>query len=277
MLLLLLLSEVFAGIRRGLKTGGRGRVLAGAAVLLLGLVPAGGAAPSPAGTSPIPKPAAVVSATRAAAAEGDTIAVTASSSLSPKEQEKFLEAVRARYRQPKLNSGRFTQTTIFADSSETQIASGRLWLQGPDKMRWEYLKPEKQLLVSDGVTIWYYTPDLNQVMTGAVKDVREARILVRLLSEVRPETEGMKLVCRRAGKRVLLSLSPLVAGGAPFARMELVFNPATLELLESRMLDLFDNRIVITYRWDAVSAESWPRSRFRFVPPKGCDVMPLGN
>jgi outer membrane lipoprotein carrier protein len=236
-------------------------IVAGLLVLLVGMagfrLPAVGAASAPASA---PQPTTKNTPTVKSDAE-----------------TKLLAAIRDYYRKPQLLSGRFTQTTTFADSSETQVASGQIWLQGPDKMRWQYLEPEKQLLVSDGITIWYYTPDLNQVMTGAVKDIREARIIVRLLSEIRPELEGLDLVLARRGEKLVLSLSPKKGAAAPFEKMEMIFAADNLNLSETRMLDLFGNRIVITYHWEGKAGKPWPRARFRFVPPKGCDIMPLGQ
>ncbi|MCA1662763.1 MAG: outer membrane lipoprotein chaperone LolA [Myxococcales bacterium] len=41
-------------------------------------------------------------------------------------------------------------------------ASGDVWLKKPGKMRWDYAKPEKKLMVSDGTTLWVYDPDDEQ-------------------------------------------------------------------------------------------------------------------
>ncbi|MCK5916547.1 MAG: outer membrane lipoprotein chaperone LolA, partial [Deltaproteobacteria bacterium] len=98
--------------------------------------------------------------------------------LKKSEQEKILGRIRHKYSQKESFSGRFTQKTTYTDSNETTLSMGKIWIQGPDKMRWEYQLPEKQMLISDGKTIWYYTPDLNQVMIGKVEDIKEARVLV---------------------------------------------------------------------------------------------------
>jgi outer membrane lipoprotein carrier protein len=34
-------------------------------------------------------------------------------------------------------------------------------------MRWEYEKPEKQVIITDAKKLWIYRPDDNQVMTGS--------------------------------------------------------------------------------------------------------------
>ncbi len=198
--------------------------------------------------------------------------------LSREERQRALARIREKFRRPELMQGHFTQTTVFADSTDTMVASGRIWLQGPDKMRWEYAEPEKQILVSNGRSIWYYTPDLNQVMTGSVKDMKEARIIVNLLSRLNGQVEGFDLEVSRGKQRLKLVLVPKKGVEAPpFERLEIYFSEPDLNLTETRLVDLFANRIAITYRWDGPLTRPRPQAFFMFVPPKGCDVMPLGQ
>jgi len=48
-------------------------------------------------------------------------------------------------------------------------ASGEVWLKKPGKMRWDYAKPEKKLMVSDGTTLWVYDPDDEQAYKQDLK------------------------------------------------------------------------------------------------------------
>lgn len=49
----------------------------------------------------------------------------------------------------------------------TDFASGKMFVRYPGKMRWEYEKPEKQIIITDGIKLWIYRPTENQVMTGS--------------------------------------------------------------------------------------------------------------
>ena len=192
--------------------------------------------------------------------------------------KKILARIREQYRKEQAFSGRFTQQTTYSDSNETTLSLGLIWIQGPDKMRWEYQLPEKQLLVSDGRTLWYHTPDLNQVMTGSVKDIKEARIIINLLSELKEQLKGFKLVVTKENQQIAVALSPLADDQAPpFQSLEMVFSESTLALIETRMVDLFANKIVITYKWKSGPDKALPLSHFTFVLPAGCDIMPLGQ
>ena len=192
--------------------------------------------------------------------------------------EKILARIREQYRKEQAFSGRFTQQTTYTDTNETTLSMGLIWIQGPDKMRWEYQMPEKQLLVSDGRTLWYHTPDLNQVMIGSVKDIREARIIINLLSELKKELKGFNLVVTNENQQIAVALSPLADDQTPpFQSLKMTFSQSSLALIETRMVDLFANEIVITYKWKSGPDQALPLSHFTFVLPAGCDVMPLGQ
>jgi outer membrane lipoprotein carrier protein len=48
-------------------------------------------------------------------------------------------------------------------------AMGEVWLKKPGRMRWDYAKPEKKLMVSDGTTLWVYVPDDEQAYKQDLK------------------------------------------------------------------------------------------------------------
>jgi outer membrane lipoprotein carrier protein len=47
---------------------------------------------------------------------------------------------------------------------------GHVLIKKPGKMRWEYMAPEKKLFVSDGVKVYSYVPDDNQVIVSSVPE-----------------------------------------------------------------------------------------------------------
>ena len=57
----------------------------------------------------------------------------------------------------------FSQTLLDRNMQVVQKASGTMQFERPDKFRWTYEKPYEQLIVGDGVKVWFYDRDLNQV------------------------------------------------------------------------------------------------------------------
>ncbi len=60
----------------------------------------------------------------------------------------------------------FTQSTTLKAMDMTDSASGFILFQNPNKMRWEYIYPEPQKIISNGKTLWIYVENDNQVMLG---------------------------------------------------------------------------------------------------------------
>ena len=60
----------------------------------------------------------------------------------------------------------FSQSSFNKSLNQTIPAQGVVSLKRGGKLRWEYSEPTKQEIVSDGKTLWVYTPTLNQVNVG---------------------------------------------------------------------------------------------------------------
>jgi outer membrane lipoprotein carrier protein len=63
-------------------------------------------------------------------------------------------------------SAQFSQTSIIKAMDITDTASGTAFFKRPGKMRWEYKTPERQMIITDGNTLWVFRPDDKQVMIG---------------------------------------------------------------------------------------------------------------
>ena len=75
----------------------------------------------------------------------------------------LLDKVEKRYAGPGFKADFDQQSTITA-MEVTDSASGHLFIKRPGKMRWEYVLPESQIIISDGNDLWIYRPGDNQVM-----------------------------------------------------------------------------------------------------------------
>jgi outer membrane lipoprotein carrier protein len=194
----------------------------------------------------------------------------------------LLRRIEKVFRSRKRWAGTFVQRAETMDGGPPMTARGTLAVSLPDKMRWEYEEPERQCLVSDGKTLWFYDPGLNQVMVGATAGLAETRLLVGLLRDLSRMAADFSIVVTPAAgagerHRVELVPKPTADGGRPFERLILGFDAATLQLVESELFDAFGSRIVITYEWAATKPPPFPPGYFTFTPPPGADMVPLGR
>jgi outer membrane lipoprotein carrier protein len=174
--------------------------------------------------------------------------------------------------------GEFTQSALNKSLNQTIDAKGTVYLKKGGKLRWEYAEPTKQEIVSDGKTIWIYTPQLNQVNTGPAPEalsgpagsflsglgkLRE-HFTVRFLNPAQPTDADGNIVLDLTPKQALPTL----------ARLLLTVEPRTYELRKAVVYDQFENTVTMRFTKLAVNT-GLPDKLFAFTPPPGAATVPL--
>ncbi len=108
----------------------------------------------------------------------------AASSASAGTLPVLLQEVQARYRSSAGIQARFTQVTEIKATRQTKQAKGRIWIKRPDRLRWETLEPDPNLLVSDGKLFWFYTPPFEAGDRGQVIIRKKAQVQTRFLNSL---------------------------------------------------------------------------------------------
>ena len=90
-------------------------------------------------------------------------------------KDEIIKKVEARFASIKNFKATFTQKQFDAALGETEGSGGTVTMQKPLKMRWEYTKPEKQTIVSDGKSIYFYVPSDRQVMVEPLGNILTSR------------------------------------------------------------------------------------------------------
>lgn len=78
----------------------------------------------------------------------------------------ILDQIENRYNNTGFSAEFIQQSTLKA-LDIIDSATGRMLVKYPGRMRWEYEKPDQQIIITDGESLWVYRPDDNQVMLGA--------------------------------------------------------------------------------------------------------------
>ena len=151
------------------------------------------------------------------------------------------------------------------------VKRGQVVFAKPGRMRWHYVSPEPSLVVSDGSTLWIHDVEGGTAtrlevtagyLTGAALEflLGDGRILESF------EVEATEC----APSRVALVLRPRT--DASYERLGLVADPATGDIVETSVIDLFGNETVI--RFEAVVVNQSPAEEtFVFEPPEGTEVI----
>lgn len=77
----------------------------------------------------------------------------------------------------------FQQDSLDPNGQLVDSSTGKLALHAPRQFRWEYEAPFSQLIVADGLNVWIYDPDLEQVTVRA-QSLEEAQSPLTVLTDL---------------------------------------------------------------------------------------------
>ncbi len=164
----------------------------------------------------------------------------------------------------------FTQVVLDQNGKRIQSASGTMQFVRPGKFRWTYQKPYEQLIVGDGAKFWLYDADLNQVTVRKL-DAALGSSPAALLSGSNEIERGF--VLKESGTQDgldWLQATPK-AQDSSFSGILMAFN-AQAELVVMELNDQFGHKTVLRFSGLKRNPQLSP-SLFKFVPPKGADVL----
>jgi chaperone LolA len=169
----------------------------------------------------------------------------------------------------KSASGRFEQQVMDRAGKVVERGSGTFVFARPGKFRWVYDKPHPQTLVADGQKLWIYDPDLRQVT-------------IKRMDQAISSTPAALL----AGRDDITSIFSLRDAGSANGLEWVEATPKTPDTGFDRVrLGLKDKQLADMELFDQLGGHSSlkfielkanapvPADTFRFVPPKGADVI----
>ena len=164
----------------------------------------------------------------------------------------------------------FTQTVLDGRGSVMQATQGEIAVKRPGLLYWQVYAPLEQLLVSDGVKLWSYDPDLEQVTVQTV-DQRLSQTPALLLSgEVEGLSDSYEIDSIQLDDKVWqFQLTPKQPDSL-FEQLRLTFAGDTL--VQMHLLDSLGQRSSLEFN----NIEINPKLKdemFSFVPPEGVDVI----
>jgi outer membrane lipoprotein carrier protein len=172
----------------------------------------------------------------------------------------------------------FSQTAFNKSLNQSIPAHGTVYLKKGGKLRWEYSDPTPQEIVSDGKTLWVYTPTLSQVNVGPAPEalsgpagsflsglgkLRE-HFSVRFLNPAEPRDKDGNIALDLTPKQSLPTMSRLV----------LAVDPKSWDARRAVIYDQFEN--TVTMQFSKITVNTGLADKlFTFVAPKGVATVPL--
>ena len=188
--------------------------------------------------------------------------------------EQILNRVEKHYTGKSFQAEFIQESTIKA-MDIVDFASGKIFVRYPGMMRWEYEKPEEQIIITDGHKLWIYRPSDNQVLTGSAPAFFSDGKGASFLSDIKLIRQKFKISLENSKEPFLyeLKLQPLEKK-LDVADIRLSITKSTFTAVRIITYNSYgdENRIEFTnHRFDVKLADSL----FGFEIPPGADVLQL--
>lgn len=166
---------------------------------------------------------------------------------SPASAESVLGSLQSRYEHITDLRANFVQDAHLASLGKHDVSRGRLVMQRPGRMRWEYLAPEARVIVLERGILRVYTPSESQLQIAtATGGAVSPTALGFLLGEGDLRTEFTSERIEAEGRdEIGVRLRP--RGDAAFEHIEIWLEPNSHQLRESVVVDVFGNRTSLRF------------------------------
>ena len=182
-----------------------------------------------------------------------------------------LARLQSRYETTRTLTADFRQSVESPTLGSPLESHGTVAFEKPNRMRWDYAAPDRQLIIGDGKTLWIYQPEEKQVIKAPLAEAFQARTPINFLGGLgRVERDFQASLERDEPARWVLHLVPRKDAG--IGALTLVVRKADAAVEEARVTDPLGTttRIAFAHERRNVPLDG---ALFRFTPPPGVDVV----
>ncbi len=181
------------------------------------------------------------------------------------------DAIQKRYETIQHFQADFQQELTNAASGSVEKRSGRIWFKQSSLVRWDTLKPEKELLVVGQNAVWNYIEADKIAMKYRTNQVFNSKTMVRFLSGKANLKEDFK-VTEQGTEDGLIKVRLLPKEPEPTMVMAYLWvDPKTHLMGRVLIVDFFGNGNQVTLL--GLTTDKRPDAKlFEFTPPAGVQV-----
>jgi outer membrane lipoprotein carrier protein len=163
----------------------------------------------------------------------------------------------------------FSQVVLDANLQQVKKSVGTLVIKRPDRFRWDYATPNKEIIVADGKRVWIFDVELQQVTVKPLTGTLAASPAVLLSGSNDVDKSFVVKDLGESGGLEWVGLTPKTRD-TDFDNVKLGFKSDTVSVMELK--DALGNLTRITFD-HVILNPSVPDSLFKFTPPPGADVI----
>lgn len=187
---------------------------------------------------------------------------------------RIVDAIQHHYQTTESFAANFVED-ITAVGAPTRSREGMVYFRKPGRMRWEFKTPNREVVVSDGTTLYNYDPGLNQVVEAPLKSALSAPGATEFLLGVGNIAHDFRASQPAAPPHDALEhvrLTPRKGGDT----IELAVDPKTHDIRTIRVTDQLGD--VTEVRFSEIRNNvTLKDSLFSFQVPAGADIVRPGG
>ena len=201
-------------------------------------------------------------------------AVTEKTDLSV---DQILDRIEDKYTNSRFGADFIQKSTIKA-MNITDMATGKVYIKYPGMMRWEYEKPDQQIIITDGDKLWVYRPQDNQVMTGKAPTFFRDGKGASFLSDIRLIRQKFDIVLEQGPPEESDLFHHLILKPREktldISEIRLMVSRQTFSVLQVMTLNFYGDETRIDLINFAFGVDM-DDSLFSFTIPQGVDVLQI--
>lgn len=164
-----------------------------------------------------------------------------------------------------------TQLIVESDGGILEKSDIRMYLKKPNGFYWETIEPFPELVVTNGVKLWNYQPDLEQVVIEDW-DGSRSELAAQLLNgqtDNLADEYTIELIVSSDGEHQEFELTP-IASDSVYQKISITFTAAELDLIYLHS----KNGQQTVWQFDIIERnQPLADSLFVFEPPAGIEVI----
>jgi outer membrane lipoprotein carrier protein len=169
----------------------------------------------------------------------------------------------------------FEQESILTAMGVTDTASGRLLVRQPGKMRWEYLVPDPQTIITDGKELWVYRPEENQVLVGKAPALFGEGRGAGFLSNIKMVRQSFQLTLEPNEDTAHHHLRLVPHQPSPdLVAVDLIIDVKTYQLLRITTFNVYGDETRIELK-NVNFSDPPPDALFHFDLPEGVELLQM--
>ena len=185
----------------------------------------------------------------------------------------LLDKIQQTYERTKALTANFDQVATLTSLNRQQTSSGRVYIEKPHSIRWEYTQPDTQTILYDGTTLRIYTPKRHQLLQSVVDENNRTNVALLFLAGVGKlrESFAVTLLSSPEPQFAYLLLMPR-SSQAGFSELHIAVNTQSYLVEKLLIHDSIGNLTEIRLS-SLESPTALPAETFELVIPPDTEIL----